>query len=110
MSKMWNDMMRADPDIIITSIQDPTGTSLQDYIDEEGVATSDPEAEIPKGLDIARNLPQQQNEKEITELSISLFNHMSEAMGHISAAMANLLAIAKCTDYKMLKTILQASA
>ena len=110
MSKTWNDMTTADPDIIITSIQDLTGTSLWDYIAEEGVTTHDPEAEIPTGLDIARNLPQQQNKKEITELCISFFDHMGEAMGHISAAMANLSSIAKCTDYKTFKTILQASA
>ena len=54
-------MTTADHDIVITSIQYPTGTSLQDYIAEEGVTTSGPEAEIPTGLDIARNLLQQQN-------------------------------------------------
>ena len=99
-SKTWNDMVRADPKIVITSIQDLTGTSLWDYIAEEGVTTSDPEAEIPTCLDITRNLPQQQNEKEIMELCISLFDHMSEAMGHISTAMVNLSAIAKCTDFR----------
>ena len=93
--RTWNDMMTADPDIIITSILDPTGTSLWDYI-AEGVKTSDPEADIPTGLDVARSLPQQQNEKENNELCISLFDHMSEATGHISAAMANLSSIVKC--------------
>ena len=108
-SNTWNDMVTADPEIVIASIQDPTGTSLQDYITEKGVTTSDPEAEIPTVSDITRELPQQQNEKEITELCVSLFDHMSEATGHISAAMANLSTIAKCTDYRTFQTILQVS-
>ena len=87
----WNDMVTADPEIVITSIPDLTGTTVRDYIAEEGVTTSDPEAERPTGLDISQMLPQQQNEKEITELCVSLFDQMSKAMGHILAAMANLL-------------------
>ena len=109
MTKTWNDMTTADADIIITSILHPKGTSLWDYIVEEGVTTSDPEADIPTGLEVTRSLQQQQNEKEIMELYISFFDHMSEAMGHISAAMASLSSITKCTNHKTFKMILQAS-
>ena len=44
------------------------------------------------------------------EHCVSLFNHLSEATGHISAAMANLAALAKVADQETFRIILRASA
>ena len=44
------------------------------------------------------------------EHCIMLFDHLSEATSHISAAMVNLSSLAKITDHETFKMILQASA
>ena len=110
MAKTWTDMSGANTNIILASICKPTCITLCDSLEAEGVKASDPEADIPTGLEVARGLPQKQNEKVVSEHCITLFNHLSEATGHISPAMVNLSSLAKITDHETFKMILQASA
>ena len=92
-------MLTADTNIVLASIYEPLCIMLHDSL-EAGVRASNPEVDIPTGLKVARGLPQQQNEKTVMEHCIMLFNHLSEATGHISAAMVNLSSLAKITDHE----------
>ena len=61
-------------------------------------------------LEVARGLPEQCNERDVTEHCITLFDHLSETTGHISAVMANLASLSKITDHETFKIILPANA
>ena len=109
MAKTWADMSAADANIVITSIHEPSCLTLHDSLETEGVRVSNPEEDILTGLEVTRGLPHQHNEKTVTEHCIILFDHLSEATSHISAAMVNLSSLAKITDHEAFKIILQAS-
>ena len=53
MAKTWADMSVADANIVITSIHKPSCLTLCNSLETEGVRVSDPEEDIPTGLQVA---------------------------------------------------------
>ena len=58
MVKTWADMSVVDTNIILTSIHETSCITLCDSLEVEGVRASDPEVDIPTGLEVTRGLPQ----------------------------------------------------
>ena len=58
MAKHWNSMDPADPEVVIRSIIDPGCLHLHQHMTREGPEVVDPVAEIPKGWQFTRKLPE----------------------------------------------------
>ena len=93
--KTWPNMAGADVGTVMSSIREPSCIGLHESLQSEGVQVSDPEEDKISALEVTRGLPQQRNERDVMVHCITLFHHLSESTGHISAAMANLAALAK---------------
>ena len=83
MAKHWNSMDSVDPEVVIRSIIDPGCLHLCQHMMREGTEAIDPVAEIPKGWQFIRKLPKKVCQKEEQEITISIFDHASEAHAHL---------------------------
>ena len=98
MVKHWQQMVEADMDVVLKSIQDPSCIYLHQHLTTKGVNVTEPATEVPEGWTFLRQLPEKVQKMEVWELIVMCFNHLSEAHTHISSFVANMLSLAKITD------------
>lgn len=109
MTKMWPQMTAAKMDIMLKTIHELSCMTLQQSLETNTVKAVDPDEDVPSGCEVLSRLPECQTQGVVTEHCITLFDNLSVAMGYMSASMANLSSLAKLTDPKMFRIILEAS-
>ena len=102
-------MAKAQVDVAMLTIKDPSCVLLRESLERQPMMTSDPDDDPPTGEEVITTLPQAQS-KAVREDCINLFDNLSGATHHISIAMANLSSLAKKIDTETFQIILRASA
>ena len=110
MVKYWHQMSEADIEVIMKSIHDPSCVYLCQHLTTEGVDITEPMTEIPEGWMFLRQLPEKIRKAEVWEMIVMCFNHLSEAHGHMSLFVANMLSLAKICDPETYDMVLKVTA
>ena len=105
-ARQWESMGDANVDVILRSIKDPTALYLQQHLTAGGVEVVDPPKELPSGQEFIRQLPEQARQAEEKEFIIDIFNHATQAHGHLSEVCTNISALAKVTDKATLLSVI----
>lgn len=92
------------------TICEPSCVTLQQSLETDTIMAVDPDEDIPSGRKVLSRLPQCQVQPVVKEYYITLFDNLSAATGYMSSVMANLSSLAKLTDPKTFRIILEASA
>ena len=104
--KSWDQMVAAEVDAVICTIHEPSCVTLCQSLEEGGVTVVDPE-EMPSSQYVLSRLPPQK--AAMKDHIITLFDSLSAAMDHLSAAFVNLSSLAKICDEEMFWVILAVS-
>ena len=110
MVKHWQQMAKADVDVVLKSIHDPSCVYLCQHLTTEGVNVAEPVTDIPEGWTFLRQLPEKVQKTEVWELIMKCFNHLSEAHAHMSSFTANISSLAKITDPETFEMVMKAAA
>ena len=103
-------MAKADVDVVLKSIHDPSCVYLHQHLTTEGVNMMEPATDIPKGWTFLRQLPEKVQKMEVWELIMTCFDHLLEAHAHMSSFAANMLSLAKIADPKTFDMVMKAVA
>ena len=96
-TRMFPMMKEANTDTVLQCFNDPTCASMRESLGPEENET-DPEEDIPTGVETAKQVPKEKMKPAILEHCITLFDNVSAATGYMSAVCANLSSIAKIAD------------
>ena len=110
MVKHWQQMAKADMDVVLKSIHDPSCVYLHQHLTTEGVDMAEPATDVPEGWTFLRQLPKKVWKTEVWELIMSCFNHLSEAHAHMSSFAANISSLAKIANPKTFDMVMKAAA
>ena len=103
-------MAKANVDVVLKSIHDPSCVYLHQHLTTEGVDVAEPVTDIPEGWTFLRQLPKKVWKTEVQELIVTCFNHLSEAHAHMSSFMAYMSSLAKIADPKTFDMVMKAAA
>ena len=110
MVKHWWQMAKADMDVVLKSIHDPSCVYLHQHLTTEGVDVTELVTDIPEGWTFLRQLPKKVWKTEVQELIMSCFNHLSEVHAHMSPFVANISLLAKIANPKTFDMVMKAAA
>ena len=110
MVKHWCQMSKADVELVMKSIHDPSCMYLCQHLTTEGIDVTEPATEIPEGWTFIRHLPKKIRKTEVQEMIVTCFDHLSEVHTHMSSFVANMSSLAKICDPKMFDMVLKAMA
>ena len=110
MVKHWQQMAEADVEVVLRSIHDPSCIYLCQHLTTEGVDMMEPVTEVPGGWTFLRQLPEKMQKREVQELIVMCFNHLSEAHAHMSLFVANMSSLAKITNPETFDMVMKAAA
>ena len=110
MVKHWQQMAKADVDVVLKSIHDPSCVYLCQHLTTEGVNVVELVTDVPEGWTFLRQLPKKVQKMEVQELIMMCFDHLSEAHAHMSLFVANISFLAKITDPKAFDMVMKAAA
>ena len=98
MVKHWQQMAKANMDVVLKSIHDPSCVYLHQHLTTEGINVAEPVTDVPEGWTFLRQLPKKVWKTEVQELIVSCFDHFLEAHAHMSSFVANISSLAKITN------------
>ena len=110
MVKHWQQMAKANVDVVLKSIHDPSCVYLHQHLTTEGVNVAELVTDIPERWTFLRQLPEKVWKTEVWELIMMCFNHLSEAHAHMSSFVANISSLAKTADPKTFDMVMKAAA
>ena len=110
MVKHWQQMAKANMDVVLKSIHDPSCVYLHQHLTTEGVNVMEPVTDIPERWTFLRQLPKKVWKMEVWELIVTCFNHLSEVHTHMSWFVANMSSLAKIADPKTFDMVMKAVA
>ena len=110
MVKHWQQMAKADVDVVLKSIHDPSCVYLHQHLTTEGVNVAEPAADIPEGWTFLRQLPEKVWKMEVWELIVMCFDHLLEVHAHMSSFTANISSLAKITNPETFNMVMKAAA
>ena len=110
MVKHWQQMAKADVDVVLKSIHNPSCVYLHQHLTTEGVDVVELVTDVPEGWTFLRQLPEKVWKTEVWELIMTCFNHLSEAHAHMSSFMANISLLAKIADPETFNMVMKAAA
>ena len=104
-------MAKADVDVVLKSIHDPSCVYLHQHVTTEGVDVAELVTDIPEGWD----LPQAAALKGTEDRGLGahrdmLQNHLSEVHTHMSSFMANMSSLAKIADPETFDMVMKTAA
>ena len=103
-------MAKADVDVVLKSIHDPSCVYLHQHLTTEGVNVTELVTDVPEGWTFLRQLPEKVWKTEVWELIVMFFDHLSEVHAHMSSFMANMSSLAKITNPKTFDMVMKAAA
>ena len=109
MVKHWQQMAKADMDVVLKSIHDPSCVYLCQHLTPEGVDVTELATDVPEGWTFLRQLPEKVQKMEVQELIMMCFNHLSEAHTHMLSFMANMSLLAKIADPETFDMVMKAA-
>ena len=110
MASQFEQMRMADPEVVLHTIKDNRCLALKRSLEEDTLQAMDPEDDIPSGQQIIRLIMQEKKlMRPAIDMIITLFDHMSEALAHLSSTAANISSLAKIVDSDTLKLIMRVS-
>ena len=103
-------MAEADMEVVMKSIHDPSCVYLHQHLTTEGIDVMELAMEIPEGWTFIRQLPEKVRKKEVWELIVMCFDHLSEAHAHMSLFAVNMSSLAKICNPKTFDMVMKAAA
>ena len=103
-------MAKADMDVVLKSIHDPSCVYLHQHLTTEGVDVVELVTDVPEGWTFLRQLPKKVWKMEVQELIMSCFDHLLEVHAHMLSFVANILSLAKITDPETFDMVMKAAA
>ena len=103
-------MAKADVDLVLKSIHDPSCVYLHQHLTTEGVDVAELVTDVPEGWTFLRQLPKKVWKTEVQELIMMCFDHLSEVHTHMSSFMANISSLAKIADPKTFNMVMKVAA
>ena len=103
-------MAKANVDVVLKSIHDPSCVYLHQHLTTEGVDMAELATDVPEGWTFLRQLPKKVWKTEVQELIMMCFNHLSEAHTHMLSFMANISSLAKIADPETFDMVMKAAA
>ena len=103
-------MAKANVDVVLKSIHDPSCVYLHQHLTTEGVNVAEPVTDVPEGWTFLRQLPKKVWKTEVWELIVMCFDHLSEVHAHMSSFMANISSLAKITESETFDMVMKAAA
>ena len=103
-------MAKADVDVVLKFIHDPSCVYLHQHLTTEGVNMMEPVTDVPEGWTFLRQLPKEVRKTEVWELIMTCFDHLSEAHAHLSLFTANMSSLAKITNSETFDMVMKAAA
>ena len=97
-------------DVVLRSIHDSSCVYLHQHLTTGSVDVVEPATDIPEGWTFLRQLPEKVWKKEVWELIMSCFNHLSEVHAHMLSFVANILSLAKITNPETFDMVIKAAA
>ena len=110
MVKHWQQMAKANVDVVLKSIHDPSCVYLCQHLTTEGVDVAELATDIPEGWTFLRQLPKKVWKTEVQELIVSCFDHLLEVHTHMSSFVANISSLAKIADPETFNMVMKAAA
>ena len=110
MVKHWQQMAKADVDVVLKSNHDPSCVYLHQHLSTEGVNMAESVTDVPEGWTFLRQLPKMVWKMEVWDLIMSCFDHLSEVHSHMSSFAANMSSLAKIADPKTFNMVMKAAA
>ena len=110
MVKHWWQMAKANMDVVLKSIHDPSCVYLCQHLTTEGVNMAEPATDIPEGWTFLRQLPEKVQKTEVRKLIMMCFDHLSEVHTHMSSFTANISLLAKIADPETFDMVMKAAA
>ena len=110
MVKYWRQLAKANVDVVLKSIHDPSCVYLHQHLTTEGVDMAELVTDTPEGWTFLRQLPKKVQKMEVQELIMMCFDHLSEAHAHMSSFVANMLLLAKITNPETFDMVMKAAA
>ena len=110
MVKPWQQMAKADVEVVLRSIHDPSCIYLCQHLTTEGVDMMEPVTEVPEGWTFLRQLPKKVCKTKVWELIVTCFDHLSEAHTHMSSFAANMSPLAKIANPETFNMVMKAAA
>ena len=98
MVKHWGGMAEADVSSVVKTIRDLSCLHLCQFLVTSGIDVTELASDVPEGWEFLWSLPEKTRKHEECQLIINMFDHISEAMVHVSMAAANISALGKITD------------
>ena len=109
MAKHWDLMGQADLEVVIRTIIDPGCLHLQQHVTREGPKVVDLVKDVPEAWKFIHELPKKQQRREEKEIMVSIFDHTSEALAHLSTTAAHFSSLAKIMDRDTLHLVMNAA-
>ena len=103
-------MAKANVDVVLKSIHDPSCVYLHQHLTTEGVDVAEPVTDVPEGWTFLRQLPKKVQKTEVWELIMMCFDHLSEAHAHMSLFAANISSLAKIANPETFNMVMKAAA
>ena len=103
-------MAKADMDVVLKSIHDPSCVYLHQHFTTEGVDVAELATDIPEGWTNLRQLPKKVWKTEVWELIVMSFNDLLEAHTHMSLFVANISSLAKIANPETFDMVMKAAA
>ena len=108
MASQFEQMRTADPDVVLHTIKDNRCLAVKRSLEEDTLQATDPEDDIPLGQQIIGLIMQEKKlMRPAINTIITLFDHTSEALAHLSSTAANISSLAKIVDSDTLKLIMR---
>ena len=104
--RQWAAMGDADVDIVLKTIKDPTAMYLWQHLTGGGVEVVDPPKDLPTGQEFLQQLPEWARRAEEKAFIVDIFNHATQAHGHLSEVCANVSVLVKVTDKATLLSVI----
>ena len=103
-------MAKADMDVVLKSIHDPSCVYLHQHLTTEGVDVMEPATDVHEGWTFLRQLPEKVQKMEVRELIMMCFDYLLEAHTHMSSFTANMSLLAKIAGPKTFDMVMKAAA
>ena len=103
-------MAKANVDVVLKSIHDPSCVYLCQHLTTEGVDVTEPVTDVPEGWTFLRQLSKKVWKTEVPDFIMTCFDHLSEAHAHMSLFGPNMLSLVKIADPKTFDMVMKATA
>ena len=109
MSSQFKEMKNTDVEVILKCIKDTSCLTLQQSLEEGQVTETDPDEDIPEGIEVASKIMQEKKLlRDLVEHITTYFDNVSTAHGYLSSAATNLSSLRKLVDAETFKMLLHA--